>query len=419
VWANARYSSAYRSTALWNSDCLLPNAAYRLGRDQSGKLYVVGTDLPGGPEVGTARWDFFVSYTAADLAWAEWIAWQLESAGYRVLFQAWDFVPGSHWTTRMRAGIAGSERTLAVLSQSYLQSVFGQAEWQAAYRSDPQGFSRKLVPVRVEDCERPDLLGEVVSFDLFGYPEDAARRWLLDRINVVLAGRAKPPTAPAFPGPAPPATVLHPDSPPPRPPQQAPPPTAPAFPGTGPPTARPADSPTLGNPSPAADTSRGESPLDVRRYLLPSEHPVIEVRRHWAWLAARALPSCGLLLVGLVAMRAAWAPGWLDALILYFTVFVVLRSVWITLDWWTERFIVTDRRILLVTGIAYRNVAIIPLAKVTALTYNRSAAGVLLGYGEFVIESTGQDEALSRISYLPKTEKLYIQISELLYDSKK
>ena len=32
--------------------------------------------------------DFFVSYTSADRAWAEWIAWQLEQAGYQVIVQA-------------------------------------------------------------------------------------------------------------------------------------------------------------------------------------------------------------------------------------------------------------------------------------------------------------------------------------------
>jgi hypothetical protein len=26
--------------------------------------------------------DFFVSYTEVDRGWAEWIAWQLEAAGY-------------------------------------------------------------------------------------------------------------------------------------------------------------------------------------------------------------------------------------------------------------------------------------------------------------------------------------------------
>jgi uncharacterized membrane protein YdbT with pleckstrin-like domain len=154
-----------------------------------------------------------------------------------------------------------------------------------------------------------------------------------------------------------------------------------------------------------------------RSYLQPSEHPVIEVRRHWAMLAANTLTSCGLLIVGLVAMRVEveWAPGWLDTLILYFTASVVARWVWITLDWWMERFIVTDKRILLATGIVYRRLAIMPLVKATDLTYSRSVAGLILGYGELVIEAAGQDQALSRISYLPQPEKLYLLISELLF----
>nr|MDT0666275.1 toll/interleukin-1 receptor domain-containing protein [Micromonospora sp. DSM 115978] len=107
---------------------------------------------------GDARkgsWDFFVSYTAADRGWAEWIAWQLEAEGYSVLVQAWDFVPGAHWMVRMSEGMRGADRTIAVLSHAYVGSVYGAAEWQAAYRADPEGFSRRLLPVRVEDSQRP------------------------------------------------------------------------------------------------------------------------------------------------------------------------------------------------------------------------------------------------------------------------
>ena len=32
--------------------------------------------------------DFFISYTTADKAWAEWIAWHLEEAGYSTVVQA-------------------------------------------------------------------------------------------------------------------------------------------------------------------------------------------------------------------------------------------------------------------------------------------------------------------------------------------
>ncbi|WP_322751330.1 MULTISPECIES: toll/interleukin-1 receptor domain-containing protein, partial [unclassified Frankia] len=174
-----------------------------------------------------------------DAGWAEWIAWQLEDAGYKVLLQKWDMVVGTHWTVTMQEGMLRSERTVAVVSTAYLASVYGQQEWQAAAQADPQGFARKLVPLRVEDCERPGLLGQIVSFDLFDYPAKTARRHLLDTIETTLAGRAKPPVEPIFPvlhptpvvpGPtlAGPATPMH------RPPylQQLLAGPAPSFPGT-------------------------------------------------------------------------------------------------------------------------------------------------------------------------------------------
>ncbi|WP_339325609.1 toll/interleukin-1 receptor domain-containing protein [Frankia torreyi] len=45
-----------------------------------------------------------------------------------------------------------SAHTLAILSESFLSTVHGKVEWQAVYRADPQGFRRRLVPVRIEDC---------------------------------------------------------------------------------------------------------------------------------------------------------------------------------------------------------------------------------------------------------------------------
>src|SRR5215475_9003810 len=103
--------------------------------------------------------------------WAEWIAWILEEDGHRVLFQAWEFVPGSNWVQLMQAGTHAAARTIAVLSDSYLESVYGGAEWQAAWARDPAGAGRKLLPVRVSACDRPGLLAGVVGVDLFGSAE--------------------------------------------------------------------------------------------------------------------------------------------------------------------------------------------------------------------------------------------------------
>ena len=62
------------------------------------------------------RPDFFVSYTDVDRPWAEWIAWALESVGWNVVIQAWDFGPGSHFVAEMHRASQDAERTIAVLS---------------------------------------------------------------------------------------------------------------------------------------------------------------------------------------------------------------------------------------------------------------------------------------------------------------
>jgi hypothetical protein len=152
----------------------------------------------GGGDAGT--WDFFVSYTQVDRGWAEWVAWELEESGFRVLVQAWDFVPGVNWVQRMREGVAGAERTIAVLSPAYLASQFGTAEWTAAWSKDPLGVDRKLLTIRVADCERPDLLANVASFDLFGLAEAEAKSRLRRLVTGAVVGRLKPASPPPFPG---------------------------------------------------------------------------------------------------------------------------------------------------------------------------------------------------------------------------
>ena len=147
-----------------------------------------------------ARWDFFVSYTQADRAWAEWVAWILEEDGHKVLVQAWDFVPGTNWIQGMQTGAVRAERTIAVLSPAYLDSEYGTAEWEAAWAADPAGRERKLLVARVNECDRPGLLAGVVRVDLFGRTEAEARAGLRTMVSSAISGRAKPAVPPEFPG---------------------------------------------------------------------------------------------------------------------------------------------------------------------------------------------------------------------------
>ncbi|MCT7657642.1 toll/interleukin-1 receptor domain-containing protein [Mycobacterium deserti] len=150
-----------------------------------------------GGDEDSERRDFFISYTAADAAWAEWIAWTLEEAGYTTFLQTWDFTPGAHFVQEMHRATSLADRTIAVLSGNYLQSQFASAEWQEAWRADPSGEQRRLLVLRVEDCDRPGLLGQVVSVDLFGMEMETARSHLLSAVS---SERRKPPLPPDFPG---------------------------------------------------------------------------------------------------------------------------------------------------------------------------------------------------------------------------
>jgi Tfp pilus assembly protein PilF len=140
--------------------------------------------------------DVFVSYTEVDRAWAEWIAWQLEQAGYSVFVQAWDILPGQDFVHEMHRVSQRARQTMPVLSPAYLSSSeFGEAEWRVAFAADPGGQERRLVPVRVADCRPEGLLGTRVYIDLVGLGQVEARRALL----AGLKEGGRPEGAPAFP----------------------------------------------------------------------------------------------------------------------------------------------------------------------------------------------------------------------------
>lgn len=158
-----------------------------------GPLPLAGNDalpLPG-------RADFFISYTRADRAWAEWIAWQLQEADYLPILQAWHFRPGHNFIDLMHKAIEKAKRIILVLSGAYLVSGFATAEWQAVFARDPIGQHGLLLPVRVEDVEPSGLLRGRIYIDLVGVRDEAtAVATLLEGVRPP----GPPPTPPKFPG---------------------------------------------------------------------------------------------------------------------------------------------------------------------------------------------------------------------------
>lgn len=140
--------------------------------------------------------DFFISYTNSDKDWAEWIAWQLEQADYEVVLSAWDFFPGQNFILEMQRASSNCKKTIVVLSEDFLQSLYTQPEWSAAFASDPNGRSRKLIPVRVKPCRLEGLLRSIIYIDLLDRNESQARVELLAGVSGL---RLKPESPPGFP----------------------------------------------------------------------------------------------------------------------------------------------------------------------------------------------------------------------------
>ena len=141
--------------------------------------------------------DFFISFTAPDKAWADWIAWTLNDEGFSVVYQPWHFSPGTNFVLAMNEATR-CQTTIAILSDNYLRSRFTQPEWAAAFAQDPTGNGRRLIPIRIAACDTSNtLLAAIIYIDL-ARAKDAisARKLLLEG----LAG-LPPSERPEYPSP--------------------------------------------------------------------------------------------------------------------------------------------------------------------------------------------------------------------------
>ena len=161
----------------------------------------------------------------------------------------------------------------------------------------------------------------------------------------------------------------------------------------------------------------GRASKDADKYLLPGEDVVLATRRHWAVLVEPTLKFLPVFLVGAVVFlldpdNAVTSVVGLVVL-LGSLVYYALRVG----EWWMRHFIVTRRRVLLTSGVIVRTVTLLPLRRITDLTWEETFFGQILGYGSFRFESAGQDQALRHITFMPDAKMVYREVSGLLFSA--
>jgi len=160
-------------------------------------------------------------------------------------------------------------------------------------------------------------------------------------------------------------------------------------------------------------------PASVNRYLLPHERQVITVHQHPAILIKPIFwVLVGLAVAGWLSTSVASGNGVVLLLIWGLWGILVVYLLAKVFEWSVTYFVVTSQRFVLATGIVTRKVNMMPLAKVTDMTFQRSPMGRILGFGEFILESAGQDQALTNVDYLPYPEQLYLEVCGLIFKDK-
>jgi hypothetical protein len=147
----------------------------------------------------------FISHTGSDSAWAEWVRAKLEEEGRPTELDSAAWGSGDNFIEAMDRALGKENPLLVLLSRAYLgQTRFTTDEWTTRFaqrRRDPRA---KLIALRLEDVDLSGgIWAPIITYDLFGIDEDAAKKVLLKAVLMALdpeAARRLPSTPPPFPG---------------------------------------------------------------------------------------------------------------------------------------------------------------------------------------------------------------------------
>jgi Bacterial PH domain len=166
-------------------------------------------------------------------------------------------------------------------------------------------------------------------------------------------------------------------------------------------------------------TPGATAPTIVSKYLLPHEEQVITTRKHPAVLIRPiTFVVVGLVIAGLLTEFISRGNG--IALLVIWLAWAGLLGylAFETLNWLVNYFVVTSQRMLLTSGFITRKVAMMPLVKVTDMSFQRDFEGRVLGYGTFILESAGQEQAFRVVDHLPYPEQLYLEVCGLIFPAR-
>ncbi|MEI7546946.1 MAG: PH domain-containing protein [Actinomycetota bacterium] len=132
-----------------------------------------------------------------------------------------------------------------------------------------------------------------------------------------------------------------------------------------------------------------------KKNLNTNETIALDMHPHWWYFAEPALSLLGAIIVGIVVLvetdsgsNARKGAGYVVLALL------VLTALWLVgryLKWITTNFVITSQRLIFRQGVIAKSGIEIPLERVNNVNFNQSVFERMLGAGDLLIESGGED----------------------------
>jgi hypothetical protein len=148
--------------------------------------------------------------------------------------------------------------------------------------------------------------------------------------------------------------------------------------------------------------------------LLASELPEVARARHH-WIVLFDLPRLWQVIVAAVAFAALWflTSSWIVA----FTIIFVLVALIRIQTWQQEIVILTQRRLILTTGVPETSTseASLRVDRIHGAVFEQNALGRVLGYGSIIIESPGAHRNLQKIHKIAGPVAFYALLRPMIF----
>jgi uncharacterized membrane protein YdbT with pleckstrin-like domain len=154
-----------------------------------------------------------------------------------------------------------------------------------------------------------------------------------------------------------------------------------------------------------------------KKLLSDDETVVLETHPHWKMLVLPVLAMLVTLFVGALLWASVLDSnvghyvilGGAAVMLLFFVVIPFLR-------WRTTLFVITDKRVVVRTGILSRTGRDIPLNRVNDVTFSHNLLERILGCGTLIVESAGERGQVE-LDDIPHVEKVQHTLYELVENS--